>query len=100
MSASPLKEYVLTLEVERLNRGQVLAPTRSGAPPTAVQTVLQVPTFYCLVTGLLLLDIDALFEWKEQWGRMPLHTLVCMLTNLLRQVYCAQRARARRVRFI
>ena len=69
MSASPLKEYVLTLEVERLNRGQVLAPTRSGTPPTAVETVLQVPTFYCLVTGLLLLDIAALFEWKEHWGR-------------------------------
>ena len=68
MSTPPLKEYVLTLEVERPNRGQVLAPTRSGAPPTAVETVLQVPTFYCLVTGLLLLDIAALFEWKEHLG--------------------------------
>ena len=69
MSAPPLKEYVLTLEVERPNRGQVLAATRSGATPAAVETVLQVQTFYCLVTGLLLLDIAALFEWKEQAGQ-------------------------------
>jgi hypothetical protein len=55
--------------VERPNRGQVLAATRSGVAPAAVETVLQVPTFYCLVTGLLLLDIAALFEWKEHWGR-------------------------------
>ena len=68
MSTPPLKEYVLTLEVEWPNRGQVLAATRSGAPPAAVETVLQVPTFYCLVTGLLLLDIAVLFEWKGQAG--------------------------------
>jgi hypothetical protein len=68
MSTPPLKEYVLTLEVERPNRGQVLAATRSGVAPAAVETVLQVPTFYCLVTGLLLLDIAALFEWKEHLG--------------------------------
>ena len=68
MSTPPLEEYVLTLEVERPNRGQVLAATRSGAPPAAVETVLQVPTFYCLVTSLLLFDIAALFEWKGQAG--------------------------------
>ena len=65
MSTSPLKEYVLTLEVERPNRGQVLASTRSGAAPAAVETVLQVQTFYCLVTGLLVLDIAALEGHKS-----------------------------------
>ena len=69
MSTPPLEEYVLTLEVERPNRGQVLAPTRSDTEPAAVETVLhEVPTFYCLVTGLLLLDIAALFEWKVHLG--------------------------------
>ena len=59
MSASPLKEYVLTLEVERLNRGQVLAPTRSGTPPTAVETVLTLAQGVCadLRGGISLLDL-------------------------------------------